>query len=74
MEEYVLNRQNKVVQYIVMRPILDLWEETVRMLGKWVEKRWWEQEGLDMAGARAAAEMSVEEDRGGGYTGIEEAE
>ena len=52
---YVLKRQNTVVQYIVTRQILDLCEETVRMPGMWVGKRWWEQEGLDLAGAMAAA-------------------
>ena len=49
----MLKRQNRVAQYIVTQPILDLCEKTVRMLGTWVEKRWWEQEGLDLAGVRA---------------------
>ena len=52
---YVLKSQNMVVQYIVTRQILDLCEETVRMPGMWVGKRLWEQEGLDLAGAMAAA-------------------
>ena len=39
MGEYVLNRQNKVAQYIVTRPILDLCEETVQRPGEWVAGR-----------------------------------
>ena len=31
------------------------------MPGTWVLKRWWEQEGLDLAGARAAAASEEEE-------------
>ena len=42
-----------VVQYIATRPILDLCKETVRVPGTWVVKIWWEQEGLDLEGARA---------------------
>ena len=33
---------------------MDLCEEMVRMPVAWVAKRWWEQEDLDLAGARAA--------------------
>ena len=35
---------------------MDLYEEAVRIPGTWVSKRWWEQEGLELEGARAAAE------------------
>ena len=70
MGEYVLKRQNTVAQYIVTRPILDLCEETVRMPGTWVAKRWWEQEGLDLARARAAAAVA----EGEGERGEEETE
>ena len=45
--------QNTVAQYIVTRPIMDLCEETMHMLETWVMKMWWEQEGLDLEGARA---------------------
>ena len=41
MGEYIMKRQNTVTQYIATRPILDLREETVRMPGAWVAKRWW---------------------------------
>ena len=40
---------------------MDQCEEMVQMTGAWVAKRWWEQEGLDLAGARAAAAEEDEE-------------
>ena len=40
MRAYALKRQNMVAQYILMRPILDLCEETVRMFGAWVARIW----------------------------------
>ena len=36
MGAYFLKRQNTVAQYIKMRPILDLCEETVQRSGVWV--------------------------------------
>ena len=33
-----MKRQNTDVQYIATRPILDFYEETVRISGTWVEK------------------------------------
>ena len=55
MEGYVLKRQNTVTQYIATQPILDLCEEMVWSMGTWVAKMWWDQEGLELAGAREAA-------------------
>ena len=43
MEACVLRRQNTAIEYIVMCPILDLYEETVQIPGMWVVKRWWEK-------------------------------
>ena len=63
MGEYVLNRQNTAAQYIATRSIMGLCEETVRMPGAWIAKRWWEHEGLDLAGARAAAVAAAEGER-----------
>ena len=40
MEAYVLKRQNTVAQYISTQTIMELLEETVRILGMWVAKRW----------------------------------
>ena len=40
-EECVLRRHNTVTQYITLRPIMDLCEETVQLSGMWVVIRWW---------------------------------
>ena len=56
----MLKKKNKVVKYITMQPIIDLYKETMQMTGMWVKKRWWEQEGLELAVSRVA---SVEEER-----------
>ena len=34
----MLKNQNKVIQYIVVRPILDLCKVTAQIPGTWVEK------------------------------------
>ena len=65
MEAYVLKRQNTLAQYIVMRPIPDLCEETVWITGTWLVKIRWEQDGLDLERAREAVAESEEE--GGVY-------
>ena len=52
MGEYFLKRQNMVAQYIVIWPVLDLCEDTVRRSGAWVARRWWYQERMELAGAR----------------------
>ena len=63
MEEYVRRRQNMVEQYIATRSLLDLCEGSERAPGAGVGMRWWEQEGIDLAGAREA-EVAVEEEEG----------
>ena len=40
-EACVIRRHNMDAQYIAMRPILDLCEETLHITGIWVVKRWW---------------------------------
>ena len=64
---YNINRQYTVTQYIVTRPIINLYEKLVRRMGAWVSWRWWEQEGLDLAGTRegGAAVEDGGEERGG---------
>ena len=64
MGAYVLKRQNTVAQYIATRPIMNLYEETVHKSGAWVDRRWWEQEGLDLAGTKAAAAATAEDREG----------
>ena len=61
MKVYVLKRHNTAAQCIATRPILVLCKETVQMTGAWVTKRWRDQEGLDLVGAREAAETSEKE-------------
>ena len=60
-EACVLRRQNTAAQYIAMRPILDLCEETVHIQVMWVVKIWREQEVLDLVGIFEAKEASEEE-------------
>ena len=63
MGEYFLKRNNTVAKYIMMRPIIDLCEETVRRSGAWFYRRWCKQEAMDLAGARAV--VAAAEDREG---------
>ena len=72
MEQYVLKRQNTVAQYITARPIMNLYKETVQMLGMWLKERWQKQEGLDLAGDTATA-TAADEEREWGEPGKEEA-
>ena len=61
-ETYIRRRQNLVAQYIVTRTILEMCEAAERKRGARVEMRWWEQAGVDLAGAR---EMAAEADEDG---------
>ena len=61
-EECVLRRHNTVTQYITLRPIMDLCEETVQLSGMWVVIRWWEKEVLDLLGAWEVTSASEVED------------
>ena len=63
---YIRNRLNTVAQYIATRSIMDLCERTVRRLGGWIARRWWEQEGINIAGEREQTEAAAdrEEERG----------
>ena len=45
---YIKIRHNRVAQYIMTRPIMDLCEISVWRPGAWVSWRWWEQEGVDL--------------------------
>ena len=59
----ITRRQNTVAQYIAMRPILELCERDTRRPGSRVSRRWWEQAGDDLEGAkkRAAEAATVSE-------------
>ena len=60
---YVTRRKNTVAQYIVTRPILDLYERAAHSLGARVSHWWSEQDRLDLEGIkkRSAAELYREE-------------
>ena len=60
MGAYVLKRKNTVAQYIVTRTIMDPCKEMVSRSVEWVARRWWEQEGLGLADARAEYAVSVD--------------
>ena len=49
---YATRRKNTVAQYIATRLILDLSERSVCRLVAYVYQPWWDQEGLDMEGAK----------------------
>ena len=54
MEEYIQQRKNTVTQYIYTRSLLDLCERTERAPGAQVGMWWWEQAGINLAGAMKA--------------------
>ena len=59
----ILQRQNKVAQFIATRPILGLCEVAERWPGTRVPMRWWEQTGIDWKASRenAAAKNGYDE-------------
>ena len=59
-EEYIIQRQNTVAQYILMRQIIKLCEEAERHPGTRVSKRRWDQEVLDLEGVRETATTAWE--------------
>ena len=58
---YVMKRQNIVAHYIATQPILNLCERSDWRPGAWVSWLWWEQDGLDLEGAKEISE--AESDR-----------
>ena len=69
---YISHRQNKVVQYIATRPIMDLCLTEERNTGMRLSRRWWEQPSLDIMGIRAGKVAAEgEEETGGGGAGSE---
>ena len=65
MEKYIRQRHNTVAQYIATRSLLDLCEETDNNTGEQVGMWWWEQVGIDLAGARETEAKVVEVEKGG---------
>ena len=64
MGSYFLKRQDTVVQYIAARTILDLCEKTLQRPGYWIARIWWDQEGLDLAGAREMVAAAADREEG----------
>ena len=56
---YTTRRQNTVAQYIATRPILDLYKRYTRRQGVMVSLRWWQQDSLDLEGAKKKAEAAA---------------
>ena len=51
------------MQYIVMRPVLDLCERSTWRPGARVSQRWWEQASIDLEGEeKRAAEEATDSD------------
>ena len=48
LELYIRRRNNMVVQFIAIRPIMDLCLEAERRPGVRVQKWWWYQDGLQL--------------------------
>ena len=66
-DTYISYRQNKVAQFIVTRPIMDLCLAVDRRPGWSVAKRWWEQDGLDLEGMQTEDQEAEQTERGESY-------
>ena len=55
-----LSEKNMAAQYSVMQTILELCEYAEWWTGAQLSKRWWEQEGINLTGARLSV-MTAEE-------------
>ena len=60
MEQYIMQWQNTVAQYIATRSLLYMCEGSERTLGARVGMRWWEQADTNMERAREAAVAEAE--------------
>ena len=65
MQEYIWRRQKTVAQYITTRSMLDLCEGLEKALEARVGMRWWDQAGIDLAGALEAAAAVAESEEDG---------
>ena len=60
MEQYISQQQNTVAQYISVISLLYLCEGSERAPGARVGIRWWDQEDINLAGAREEAAAEAE--------------
>ena len=72
MEVYINWKQNTFIQYIAMRPILELCEEVEQWTGLQVLKRWWEKEEINPSGAPVLTVMMEEETEGTDMVGTDD--
>ena len=64
-ETYIYSRQNTVAQFILNKPILDLYMKEEPQTGEQMEKWWWEQERIGLAGVREEASAGIPEEAKG---------
>ena len=55
----ITRRKNTVAQYIARRRFLDLCKQATQQPGARFSRRWWEQVGIDLDGARKQADASA---------------
>ena len=60
---YITRRQNTVVQYIATQTIMNLYERSAWRPGDRVSRMRWEQDELDLEGAKKRVEAAAELDR-----------
>ena len=58
---YSARHQNRVTQYIVTCPIMDLCLSAERNPGLYLSMRWWDHPDLDILGIRVGHEAAEEE-------------
>ena len=54
-ETYISCRQNKITQFIMTRPIMNLCLAEERRPRRRISNQWWDQEGVDVEGMQTAA-------------------
>ena len=62
MDTYIRRRQNTVGQYISTQPLMDLCKAREKNQGVRVGMWWWDQVGINLAGARETEVMAAEEE------------
>ena len=66
MEKYMRQQQNMVAKYIPMPSLIDPCGGSDRALGEHMWVRWWDQVGINIAGAREVkATTAAAEEEGG---------
>ena len=66
MYNYVSRRQNTVAQFVVTRPIMDLFLAVEQILGQRFYRRWWDKDRVDVEGMWTADQEKERKEGGGG--------